>query len=91
MDRSNELYREWFFTIRGYFHDLYKSEDGKAKAAYPPSYDGVRKFTHFIQEDHLNKKTAAAVKRVSFLEPLVCLTTSFNLRRQRLLESECPR
>ena len=77
MHRDFELYREWFFTIRGYFHDLYNAEGGKVKGAYPAAYDGVRQITYMVQEDRVAKKTAAA-KRVSFLINLAQLYL-FNL------------
>ncbi|KAJ7455084.1 hypothetical protein FB451DRAFT_1184420 [Mycena latifolia] len=56
-----EELREGIFTIRGFYHELY-AVDGK-KAAYPPSYDGVRQLTHYIQEERLTRKAAAAKKK----------------------------
>ncbi|KAJ7441143.1 hypothetical protein FB451DRAFT_1191191 [Mycena latifolia] len=64
-----EELREGIFTIRGFYHELY-AVDGK-KAAYPPSYDGVRQLTHYIQEERLARKAAAAKKKAPKSKVLV--------------------
>jgi hypothetical protein len=62
MGREYEELREAFFTIRGFFHELYAAQPG-AKTVYPSSYDGVRQLTFSIQEERATRKTAT--KKVS--------------------------
>ncbi len=72
MAKESDVVRESFFNIRSLFHELYGS-DVKVKAAYPPSYDGVRQLTYLIQKSRdeqkqaaIDKKAAAAARKVLF-------------------------
>lgn len=64
MSREYEELREAFFTIRGFFHELYAAQPG-AKTIYPSSYDGVRQLTFSIQDERAARK--GATKKVTSL------------------------
>ncbi|KAJ7090446.1 hypothetical protein C8R44DRAFT_891897 [Mycena epipterygia] len=55
--KEHEPLREKCFVGRGLNHSVYSPPDGP-KTAYPPSYDGLRKITHLIQEERALRKAA---------------------------------
>ena len=87
MGREYEELRESFFTIRGYFHELYAAQPG-AKTVYPPSYDGVRQLTFSIQDERASRKTIKKVRPSILLDFLPDPFPYFQKQRKTIVVSD---